>query len=164
MIRTAAALLLALIASCTWAETFTGRVVGVADGDTITVLDAANVQHKIRLAGIDCPEKNQPFGQAAKQSISDQAFDRDVRVETNKRDRYGRVVGQVWVGGVDANLEQIKRGLAWHYKAYQNEQPLDDRLAYTRAEDEARGSGRGLWADPAPVAPWDWRHNKSGAK
>lgn len=147
----------ALTTGCAWAETINGRVVGIQDGDTITVLDAGNQQHKIRLAGIDCPEKNQPYGQAAKQSMSDQVFDRDVRVESDKRDRYGRVVGQVWVSGVDANLEQIKRGLAWHYKQYQNEQPLNDRLAYTRAEDAARGEGRGLWVDPAPVAPWDWR-------
>lgn len=160
MTRAIVALLLLLIASCAWAETITGRVVGVSDGDTITVLDAANQQHKIRLAGIDCPEKNQPYGQAAKHSMSDQVFSLDVRVETNKRDRYGRVVGQVWVSGIDANLEQVKRGLAWHYKAYQNEQPTDDRLAYTRAEDAARGAGRGLWADPAPVAPWDWRKAK----
>ena len=159
-----AAVLLLLFTACAWAETLTGRVVAVQDGDTITVLDAANVQHKIRLSGIDCPEKSQPFGQAAKQSMSDQVFDRDVRVESDKRDRYGRVVGQVWVGEVDANLEQVKRGLAWHYKKYQNEQPLDDRLAYARAEDAARGAAGGLWADPAPVAPWDWRHNKPGVK
>lgn len=152
-----AALLLVFVASCTLAETIIGRVIGVADGDTITVLDAANQQHKIRLAGIDCPEKNQPYGQAAKQSMSDQVFGRDVRVESDKHDRYGRVVGKVLIGGTDANLEQLRRGLAWHYKKYQNEQPLDDRIAYTQAEDAARGSGIGLWSDPAPVAPWDWR-------
>ena len=156
----AAVLAMVLACSCASAETLTGRVVAVTDGDTITVLDAANVQHKIRLAGIDCPEKNQPHGQAAKQSISDQVFDREVRVVSDKRDRYGRVVGQVWVSGADANLEQIRRGLAWHYKQYQNEQPLDDRLAYTRAEDDARTAGRGLWVDAEPIAPWDWRRRK----
>lgn len=158
--KTIAALLLALATSCAWAETLTGRVVAVQDGDTITVLDAASVQHKIRLSGIDCPEKSQPYGQAAKQSMSDQVFGRQVSVETSKRDRYGREIGKVLVGGVDANIEQIKRGLAWHYKKYEGEQPPEDRAAYASAEVEARGAGRGLWADPAPVAPWDWRHRK----
>lgn len=139
------------------ADTLTGRVVGVTDGDTITVLDAANNQHKIRLSGIDCPEKNQPYGQAAKQSLSDQVFDRQVSVESDKRDRYGRVVGKVLADGRDANLEQLRRGLAWHYKKYENEQPLDDRLVYRAEEEGARAARRGLWADPAPIAPWDWR-------
>jgi endonuclease YncB( thermonuclease family) len=146
-----------MIASCAWAETITGRVVGVADGDTITVLDAANQQHKIRLSGIDCPEKNQPFGQVAKQSMSDQVFDRQVSVETSKRDRYGREIGKVLVGGVDANLEQLRRGLAWHYKKYEREQGPLDRATYAGAEIEARVAGRGLWVDPEPMAPWDWR-------
>ena len=160
--KTAAALLftLATACACAWADTLTGRVIGVADGDTITVLDAANVQHKIRLSGIDCPEKSQPYGQAAKQSMSDQVYDRQVSVETSKIDRYGRQIGKVLIGGVDANLEQLKRGLAWHYKKYEREQPPEDRATYAGAEIEARGAGRGLWADPAPVAPWDWRHRK----
>ena len=106
----AAGLLLAALA-CT-AATIEGRVVGVADGDTITVLDANAVQHKIRLAGIDAPEKKQPFGQRSKQSLSDLVFDKAVTVETNKRDKYRREVGKVLVGGVDANLEQVKRGMA----------------------------------------------------
>ena len=107
----AAGLLLAALA-CT-AATIEGRV--VADGDTITVLDDNKVQHKIRLAGIDAPEKKQPFGQRSKQSLSDLVFDKAVTVETNKRDKYRREVGKVLVGGVDANLEQVKRGMAWHY-------------------------------------------------
>jgi endonuclease YncB( thermonuclease family) len=151
-------LLLTLAAACAQAETFTGRVVGVADGDTITVLDSANVQHKIRLAGIDCPEKNQPYGQAAKQSMSDQVFDRQVSIETSKLDHYGRQIGKVLVGNVDANLEQVKHGLAWHYKKYEREQSIEDRAAYANAEIEARAAGRGLWSDPAPMSPWDWRH------
>ena len=104
----AAGLLLAALA-CT-AATIEGRV--VADGDTITVLDDNKVQHKIRLAGIDAPEKKQPFGQRSKQSLSDLVFDKAVTVETNKRDKYRREVGKVLVGGVDANLEQVKRDMA----------------------------------------------------
>jgi endonuclease YncB( thermonuclease family) len=150
----------ALLAAATvtaWADTITGRVVGVADGDTITVLDAKNEQHKIRLAGIDAPEKNQPYGQAAKQSLSDQVYERQVSVETSKRDRYGRAIGKVLVDGSDANLEQVRRGLAWHYKAFEREQERLDRVTYTNAENEARGASRGLWGGHAPVAPWDWR-------
>ena len=104
----AAGLLLAALA-CT-AATIEGRV--VADGDTITVIDDNKVQHKIRLAGIDAPEKKQPFGQRSKQSLSDLVFDKAVTVETNKRDKYRREVGKVLVGGVDANLEQVKRDMA----------------------------------------------------
>lgn len=155
--KIAAALLLALAASCAWADTLTGRVVAVLDGDTITVLDASRQEHRIRLSGIDAPEKAQSFGQASKQALSDQIYDRQVEVETSKRDKYGREIGKVRIGGADANLEQIRRGLAWHYKRFQNEQPLEDRLAYLQAEDEARAARRGLWSEPGAVAPWDWR-------
>ncbi len=153
-IATLAFLLASFVAQ---AETITGRVVGVADGDTITVIDAANQQHKIRLSGIDAPEKYQPFGQASKQSLSDQVYDRQVAVETAKTDRYGRVVGKVMVSGKDTNLEQIKRGLAWHYRKYENEQPIDDRVTYRKAEDEARAARRGLWSEANQVPPWEWR-------
>lgn len=154
----AAGLLLAALA-CT-AATIEGRVVGVADGDTITVLDDNKVQHKIRLAGIDAPEKKQPFGQRSKQSLSDLVFDKAVTVETNKRDKYRREVGKVLVDGTDANLEQVKRGMAWHYKAYEREQPAIDRKAYADEENEARAARLGLWADEEPVSPWAFRHNK----
>lgn len=155
---TAAALL--LLALGAHAETITGRVVSIADGDTITVLDATKTQHKIRLAGIDAPEKAQAFGQRSKESLSDLVFDQTVTVETTKRDRYGRSVGTVLVDGLDANLEQIKRGMAWHYKAYAREQPPQDRLAYAEAEEVARGARVGLWRDVQPVPPWDFRHRR----
>lgn len=148
---------LVLLATAAGADSVTGRVVGIADGDTLTLLDGANTQHKIRLTGIDSPEKKQPFGQHCKQSLSDLAYGRTVAVEANKRDRYGRVLGKVLVDGQDANLEQVRRGCGWHYKKYMNEQPLDDRLAYNAAEDSARAARVGLWADRDPVAPWDWR-------
>lgn len=137
-----------------------GRVVGVADGDTLTVLDSSNTQHKIRLAGIDAPEKKQAFGARSKQSLSDLVFDRQVIVQSDKRDRYGREVGTVLVDGKDANLEQVTRGFAWHYKAYEREQSTDDRKLYDFAEQQARAGRRGLWADVDPVPPWDFRHSK----
>jgi endonuclease YncB( thermonuclease family) len=131
--------------------------VGIADGDTLTLLDETNTQYKIRLSGIDSPEKKQPFGQVCKQSLSDLAYSRTVAVEANKLDRYGRVIGKVLVDGQDVNLEQVRRGCGWHYKRYQNDQVLDDRLSYNAAEESARASRVGLWADRNPVAPWEWR-------
>jgi endonuclease YncB( thermonuclease family) len=134
-----------------------GRVVGVTDGDTITLLSPGNVQEKIRLSGIDAPEKGQPFGDASKRNLSDLVFDKEASVDWHKRDRYGRVVGVVRVDGRDVGLCQIKSGLAWHFRRYQNEQSLDDRLVYLHAEEVAREARVGLWADAAPMAPWDWR-------
>ena len=152
------ALLICLCCAISQAATITGQVVAVADGDTITVLDSAKVQHKIRLAGIDAPEKAQPFGDKAKQSLSDLVFGKTVQIDADKTDRYGREVGKVLVDGVDANLEQVRRGLAWHYKAYQRDQSPEDRLAYAAAEKDAAAARWGLWQDAEPVAPWDWRH------
>lgn len=147
----------AILTTATHAETLTGRVVGIADGDTLTLLDATKTQHKVRLSGIDSPEKGQPFGQVCKKSLSDLAYDRAATVESTKLDRYGRVIGKVLVDGQDVNLEQLYRGCGWHYKKYQNEQSLDDRLAYNSAEETARNRKIGLWTDDAPVPPWDWR-------
>ena len=135
---------------------------GVADGDTITVLDDTLKQHKIRLAGIDAPEKKQPFGQRSKESLSELMFAKTVTVEADKTDRYGREVGKVLVDGIDANLVQVQRGFAWHYKAYEREQSAIDRKAYSDAEDEAKAALRGLWKDTAPVPPWDYRKAQRG--
>ena len=152
---TAVLLTLALTAH---AETITGRVVGVADGDTITVLDADKVQHKIRLSGIDAPEKKQAFGNRSKKSLSALAFDKTVNVETEKRDRYGRQIGKVLVDGRDVNLVQVERGMAWFYRQYQRDQAPNDRRLYEAAEDAARADKRGLWRDDGPVPPWEFRH------
>jgi endonuclease YncB( thermonuclease family) len=155
----AVALLAFAISSPAWAD-ITGNVVGVADGDTITVLDADKVQYKIRLTGIDAPEKKQPFGNRSKQSLSDMVFNKTVTVETVKRDRYGRELGKVLAGGKDVNLEQVRAGLAWHYKAYERTQSATDRQAYADTENEAKAAKRGLWADSDPIPPWEWRHRK----
>ncbi len=148
-----------VLSSPAWAD-ITGNVVGVADGDTITVLDADKLQHKIRLTGIDAPEKKQPFGNRSKQNLSDMVFNKTVTVETIKRDRYGRELGKVLAGGKDINLEQVRTGMAWHYKAYERTQSGTDRQAYADAENEAKAAKRGLWADSEPTPPWDFRHNK----
>jgi len=137
-----------------------GTVVSVSDGDTLTILDTARVQHKVRLAGIDAPEKGQPFGNRSKHSLSECAFGRSVSITGDKLDRYGRLVGKALVDGSDCNLLQVERGLAWHYKHFQEEQPAQDRLAYSRAEERAREHRAGRWHDPAPRAPWDYRRER----
>lgn len=151
------AVVLATLVTTACAAPLAGRVVGIADGDTLTLLDATNTQHKIRLAGIDSPEKSQPFGQYCKKSLSDLTYDRVVTVEASKRDRYGRVIGKVLIDDWDVNLEQIRLGCGWHYKKYQNEQNLDDRLSYNSAEESARANRVGLWVETEPMPPWDWR-------
>lgn len=154
-------LILALGSLVASAETITGRVVGVTDGDTLTVLDASDQQFKIRLSGIDAPEKRQPFGNRAKESLSEMVFKKQVVVESNKEDRYRRKVGKVQHEGTDVNLEQVKRGMAWHYTAYAKEQAPADREAYANAEAEARAQRRGLWRENTPSAPWEVRRIKA---
>jgi endonuclease YncB( thermonuclease family) len=143
-----------------WADELQGRVVKVADGDTITVLDGQRQQHVIRLAGIDAPEKSQPYGQKSKAHLSQALFGQTVAVTFDKRDRYGRIVGQVRVRGEDANLQQLQAGLAWHYKQYQKEQAPEDRIVYDTAERAAREKRSGLWQGQGPASPeppWDYR-------
>lgn len=140
--------------------TIEGRVVALSDGDTITVLDARNVQYKVRLSGIDAPERKQPFGAKSKDNLAKLVYGKDVTVEWHKVDRYKRIVGRVSVNGVDANLEQVRAGLAWHYKQYQVEQTARDRIAYAKAEMDARSLRRGLWVDSHPVPPWDYRRSR----
>ncbi len=135
-----------------------GRVVGVSDGDTITVLVGEHDSVKVRLAGIDAPEKAQPFGSVSKKNLSDHVYGKNVTVEWEKKDRYGRVLGRVLVNGTDACLEQIRAGLAWHYKQYAKDQPASLRVAYEEAERLARQSRAGLWREPNPIPPWEFRH------
>lgn len=139
-----------------------GRVVGVSDGDTITVLVDNRDRLKVRLAGIDAPEKSQPFGSVSKKSLSDQVFGKTVNIESNKKDRYGRFLGRVIFNGTDVCLEQIRVGMAWHYKRYSNEQSESLRREYADAESQARQLKIGLWSEPTPVAPWEFRHQGRG--
>ena len=146
-----------LLATSAHAATLTGTVVSVADGDTVTVLDATKTQHKIRLTGIDAPEKMQPFGRRSKSSLSDMVYLKQVSVETDKKDRYGRNLGKVLVNGKDANLMQIEHGMAWWYRAYKKDQPANDRRLYEAAEATAKAKKVGLWVDAKPVPPWEFR-------
>jgi len=130
-----------------------GKVVSVTDGDTIKVLKDG-IQIKIRLAAIDCPEKGQPYGQAARKFTAKLVAGKIVKVWPTDTDRYGRTVAFVFVGSTDLNKELLKAGLAWHYKRYSR----DPELA--KLEFEARAQKVGLWKEPDPVAPWEWRRNK----
>lgn len=150
--RIAVCLLLAL-SFPVWAD-FTGRVVAVADGDTITVLRDRE-QVRVRLTEIDAPEKAQAFGNRSRQSLSDLCFSKTATLETKGRDRYGRTLARVRCEGIDANAVQVQRGMAWVYDNY-----VTDRSLYA-AQTEAKAAKRGLWADRAPVPPWEWRRVKS---
>lgn len=134
------------------AEVIRGRVVAVYDGDTVTVA-SADTRHKIRVAGIDAPELRQAAGKESRDALRAAVLHKAVAVEWHKRDRYGRIVGKVWQRRKDAGLGQVRNGWAWHYKKYQGEQSAKDRAAYARAEQSARASRRGLWAQQAPVSP-----------
>lgn len=155
---------LLLLCSIAQAETLSGYVVGISDGDTVTVLDAKHQQHKIRLAGIDAPEKAQAYGDRSKQNLAKLVFNKNVTVESNKHDRYGRSVGKILVNGKDANLEQIKAGMAWWYEKYRKEQLPADQENYQAAEQQARMRRIGLWRDASPVPPWDWRHGEASVQ
>lgn len=158
MIKALFALALLTAFSCVVAAELVGRVVGVSDGDTLTLLVGEQDSYKVRLSGIDAPEKNQLYGMVSKKHLSDQVLGKTVSVLWEKQDKYGRVVGRVMVNDEDVCLAQIRSGMAWHYKAYATEQPQALRQSYSEAELEARSKRVGLWQDPHPIAPWDFRH------
>ncbi len=129
-------------------------MVGVIDGDTIDVLHDA-VAERIRLNGIDCPEKRPAFGRKAKEFTSEMVFGKEVRIITHKRDRYGRTIGDVIVSDTySLNHELLRAGLAWWYRQY-----APDNRSLEQLENEAREEQRGLWAEPNPIPPWTFRHS-----
>lgn len=135
-------------------------VVGVSDGDTVTALTHDKNQIKVRLSGIDAPESRQPYGQRSRQHLSDLVYGKEVDLSCGKIDRYKRHICLIRVAGKDANLEQIKAGLAWHYKAYAKEQPTGEQKLYALEEAEARERHEGLWKEIDQVPPWEWRRKK----
>ncbi len=139
------------------AAEYLGKVVGITDGDTLTLLvpdGASYKQVKVRLGEIDTPESRQPYGERAKQALSDLAYNKQARVVVQDTDKYGRTVGRVYVGSLDVNAELVKQGAAWVYRQYLKDQSL---LAL---EAQAQAAKRGLWALPEAqrMPPWEWRH------
>ena len=168
MIRSLFAACLAAFLCDVFAQTITGEVVSVADGDTITILeiqDASKVQRKIRIAGIDAPEKAQAFGALSKDAMAALAYKQRAVAECRGTDRYGRFLCIVRVDGVDIGLRQIENGMAWHFVKYAKTQPREEAAAYWLSESRARSQRLGLWRDletaAPPIAPWDWRKNKN---
>ncbi|MCP5205220.1 MAG: thermonuclease family protein [Pseudomonadales bacterium] len=160
-----ATLILLLFCSLAHAD-ITGLVVAVIDGDTIKVLDADQTEHRVRLSGIDAPERGQPYNKASRKHLASLVAGKEVFVETTKQDIYGREVGKVWVQPsdcpscgktLDVNYAQVLAGMAWWYRYYAEEESPEDHGRYESAEDEARARGWGLWADPNPINPYDWR-------
>lgn len=152
-------------------QTLEGWVTGIADGDTLTVLDAVRNSHKIRLLGIDAPERGQAFGEKSRQSLASLTFRRQVSVDWQGRDAYGRILGRVRVAAadcqqtncpksLDANLEQVRLGLAWWNKKFADTQFPGDARDYETAERDARTSRAGLWSERNPMPPWRWRYAK----
>ncbi len=148
-----------------FANSLTGKVVKITDGDTLYALDANYKEHKIRLAGIDAPERKQAYGLASRKYLASIVAGKQVTVEYEKRDRYGRIVGKVLLvvvfhtsgDEIDVCLEQVKAGFAWHYKKYQHEQSLEDQRLYAVAEANAREGRLGLWRENNPNPPWKFR-------
>jgi len=151
-------LLFILQAGAGWA--WTGKVVGIADGDTITVLHNRNDQVKIRLYGIDAPESGQSFGKASKQNLSSMVHGQSVQVEVMDTDRYGRTVARIFVDGEDVNAAQLRSGYAWLYRQYCKDWVCGE---WVRLEAEARSSGAGLWVEKDPTPPWQWRRDEKGS-
>jgi len=151
--RTAAVAVLAACLTAAAAEQLpeVWRVVSVHDGDTITCIDAGNTQRKVRLHGIDAPELGQPYSRASRDRLAALARGKAATVHRHGRDRYGREIASVEVEGDDLAHRLVIEGLAWHYRRYSRDAGL------AAAEAEARAARRGLWAEPAPVAPWDYR-------
>lgn len=164
----------AFIAAFFWAtpaaaEQFDAKVIGVADGDTLTVLfvdGQTKTPRRVRMSGIDAPEKAQAFGAVAREQMSRLAFGRVGHLDCRATDQYGRSVCMVRVDGVDVGMRMIELGLAWHYKRYARSQPREEAASYAMAESAARAAKAGLWRDlgtaAAPVPPWDWRKASAG--
>ena len=161
--RTAVAFVILLfIAGTAWAEiNLVGKVISVQDGDTLTVVDEESRQVRIRIAGIDAPEKDQPYGSVSGAHLVELALGRLAAAACPKTDRYGRSVCTVWINDVDVGLAQLRAGFAWHYKRYAPEQSTEQRKAYAEAEEKARAMTLGIWLQSEATAPWDWRRRKT---
>lgn len=157
LFTTAAFLLLLITAAHAQSVTLRGKVINVIDGDTFTLLDGSNVEHKIRLEGVDAPEEGQDSYEEAKKWLSSLLLDKEVTVEIVGKDDPAREVGILKLDGKDVGLQMVESGLAWHNEFFEPTQFGEVKTAYTYAQFRARGSKRGLWAVGDPVAPWSYR-------
>jgi endonuclease YncB( thermonuclease family) len=139
-------------------QTISGKVVSIADGDTLTILDDQNTQHKIRLSCIDAPEKGQDFGTKAKDALSALVGGKVITVTYKDTDQYGRILGKIEVGNIYVNLKQVQDGMAWVYRKYCTSCEFYDSERY------ARNTMMGLWSQPNPVPPWEYRKDPEGSK
>lgn len=135
-----------------------GKVVGITDGDTFTILDSNKNQIKIRFHGIDCPEKSQPFSYASKKYLSELIYLKNVSIQISGTDRYGRTLGIVFLGNEVINEKMLAAGMAWHFKQY------DNREVWAKLEERARSQRIGLWQEKDPIPPWKWRMEKRKSK
>ena len=152
--------LLLLSPSVSFSEQFNGRIIHVADGDTVTLLTESKQKIRIRISGIDAPEKAQPYGNRSKQNLERLAHSKDAFADCPKKDKYKRHVCKVLVDNIDVGLQQIRDGFAWWYRAYSNEQSAEARTAYENAEIAASKAAIGLWKDDSSVPPWEWRKSQ----
>lgn len=148
--------LLVSVSVAATAESLVGQVVGITDGDTLTLL-VDRQAHTVRIAGIDAPEKRQAWGEKSKTNLSSLAFNQEAVAECPKVDRWGRQICRVLVGGNDVGLAQVQDGMAWWYRKYAREQSADDQSTYESAELMAKMRRLGLWSDTNPLPPWDFR-------
>ena len=139
-------------------DTLRGRAVKVQDGDTFDFLYGDNRKQRIRVAQMDAPEKNMPFGQKSKERFAELVMGKEIALVVNTVDRYGRIVGSVVIDGEDQSARMISEGMAWYYRQY------GWTASLARLEEEARNAKRGLWADPNPQPPWEWRKANRGKK
>jgi len=172
-ILTAFTLFFFVVVPLTYAKILQGKVVKVADGDTLTLIDDRKFKYRVRLLGIDAPERDQPYGKESSKNLKWLVYGKRVAVEYSKHDRYGRILGKVLVESqgaifcvavhcarkMDVGLEQINAGTAWHYKRYKRDQYEEDQNLYSSAEQRARKKQLGLWNDKKPISPWKWRRD-----
>lgn len=154
MITLLFSLLLIIASTCAHATQLVGVVVGVSDGDTVTLLSSDGELYRVRLSEIDAPEKGQPFFKRSKKNLADLCFQRRAQLLLSGNDHYGRIIGRLFCDGIDANREQVRSGMAWVYRAYARNPELE------YLETQARIARIGLWQDKDPIPPWEWRQHQ----
>lgn len=148
-------LILLLFPAILSAHTLKGKIIRVSDGDTVVVLDSTNTQYRVRLDGIDCPEKGQPFGKKATDFVKNITSKSEfVTIVWKKKDRYGRILGYLIVDEVNVNKELLRNGLAWHYKHFNKDKELAD------LEQQAKDKKLNIWSESNPIEPYYWRKGK----